>query len=124
MGLYATLVEASLPCPTCEQVLSGDWQFYFGGVTQLPKYRLGEQIRWDGPAEFGDVSMTLVSAVAYCVNEPACPSCPVESLLAEIVIEDGWIRSIGSPRIAWHARELLFEGPERHPRFHDDLRRG
>ena len=123
MGLYATLLEAPLPCPNCGRVLNSEWQFYFGGVADLPRYRLGDQVRWDGPAQFGDVSMTLVSAVAYCVNEPACTSCPVESLVAEILIEDGWLRSLSSPRIAWHACELLFEGPDRYPRFHDDLYR-
>ena len=123
MGLYATLLEAPLPCPNCGRVLNSEWQFYFGGVADLPRYRLGDQVRWDGPAQFGDVSMTLVSAVADCVNEPACTSCPVESLVVEIVIEDGWLRSLSSPHIAWHACELLFEGPDQYPRFHDDLYR-
>lgn len=123
MGLYATLLDAPLQCPVCGGAVGNEWQFYFGAVGQLPAYRLGDQIRWDDGPRFGDDSMALVYALAYCVEEPACRSCSAESMIAEIRIEDGLIRSIGSPRAVAHVPELLLQGADRTPRFHDELYR-
>ena len=47
MGLYATLRDASLHCPVCEGMITSDWQFYFGGVSQL----LREVIKAHGDAD-------------------------------------------------------------------------
>lgn len=52
MGMYATLESASVACPACGNACTGDWQFYFGSVSELPRYRLGDQIIWSGSEWF------------------------------------------------------------------------
>ena len=46
LGLYATLEDADVSCPKCGATCGSAWQFYFGGVGDLPRYRLGDSIRW------------------------------------------------------------------------------
>ena len=106
MGLYATLLDAEVPCPRCGQPVLNDWQFYFGAVAELPTYRLGDSILWDGPARFGSRSMSLVYALAYSTSEPACVKCQIDTIVAEILIEDGIVRKIGSLHDDRHLQEL------------------
>jgi len=120
MALFATLIDASVQCPGCGAHCIDDWQFYFGAVTNLPRYRVGDSITWDQPAMYGLPSMREVRAVAY---GPACASCPVASILAEILIEDSVIVSLANPGDRAHSTELLYEGEARVPRFHHELYR-
>jgi hypothetical protein len=123
MGLYATLESGAVACPGCGNVCTGDWQFHFGSVSELPRYRLGDQIEWSGSDWFGCPAMTLVHALAYSVNDPACASCGAASLIAELVIRAGVVASLDSARAGTQPAELLYEGESRGPRYYDELHR-
>lgn len=122
MGLYAVLKGAEISCPECGGIIQTDWQFYFGEVANLPEYHLADRIRWRSPIRYGSPSMKLVFAVAYPNNEPACSHCDSSDILAEIKIQDCVLETIKGFRRENHLPELLYEGIERKPRFHNELR--
>ena len=122
MALYATLDSASIPCPVCSAEVKSAWQFYFGSVTTLPHYNLGDSVRWDEPQRYGRPGeMPLVFASAYCVEEPSCAACGEVSIIAELEINGGILKRLGNAKALAHEKVLLFEGENRRPRFHDDL---
>lgn len=111
--MYATLESASVSCPKCGAICIGDWQFYFGSVSDLPRYRVGDRISWSGSEWFGRPSMTVVHALAYSVAEPACVSCGVDTILAELPVRAGSIGDLCRGRAEAYALELLYEGESR-----------
>lgn len=121
--MYATLESASVACPACGSICRGDWQFYFGSVSDLPRYQVGERVSWSGSEWFGRPSMQVVHAVAYSVSEPACVSCGLATVLAEIPVLAGTIGELRNARMKVSAVELLYEGEAREPRFYDELYR-
>ena len=114
MGLYATL-NASVSCPTCGNANFAGWQFYFGDVSQLPEYSIGDTVSWGGD-DRGAVSMRDVIAVAYFDGVgPFCGACKTDDALADIHIVDHAIQSIAfRSNEAW-LKLTLFVGPERTP---------
>lgn len=121
MGLYATLLDAYVACPRCGAACTDAWQFHFGAVSEIPSYHLGDTIRWDEWACFGDPSMTLVCAMAYSVADPACSGCGLGCIIAELLIRDGVLIELNNPTACHYARELLLEGERRVPRYGDEL---
>lgn len=120
MALYATLRGASVSCPACGQPAGKDWQFYFGAVSQLPDYQLGDRIRW-GSGCYGNPSMDPVYAVAYSIDEPSCVHCGGGPILAELLIEQGIIVGLTAALPGVYRAELLYEGTNRTPRYFDEL---
>ena len=113
MGLYATL-NASVCCPSCGNAISGAWQFYFGDVSQLPAYCLGDTITWGG-SDRGDPSMRDVIAVAHFDGAEFCDACKTDDALADIHIVDHVIQSIAFRSNEPWLKHTLFVGPERTP---------
>ena len=71
MGNFATLVSASAKCPECGRLTENDWQFYYGELTDLPWYSIGDWLVW-----FGDrPSYDECYAVCYPTREFACSHC-------------------------------------------------
>ena len=78
--------------------------------------------------------LIYASTLSYAAN-PLMPALQNSPLLtvhvftaalaygAAVIAFGAGVMYLLAPRIAWHARALLFEGPDRYPRFHDDLYR-
>ena len=114
MGLYATL-NASVCCPSCGNAVSAGWQFYFGDVSQLPEYNIGDNVTWGG-SDRGDPSMRDVIVVAYFAGDsPFCDACNTDDALADIYIVDHVIQSIAFRSNEPWLKRTLFVGPERTP---------
>lgn len=123
MGLYATLIGASVNCPNCGLVRTDDWQFQFGDVHDLPEYQIGDSIKWSRLQCYGFESMREVYAVAYHVTDDFCPGC-TPSILGQIVIIDGKINALDFLEVGHHKREIFYEGSERSPYYISEKRRG
>ena len=112
MGLYATLIDAEIACPNCGVVRSGDWQFQYGSVGNLPTYRLGDFIEWNTPQQFGWKEVRDVSAVAYPTFEPFCLGC-TDVVVAEVRVVDNQVMKLENVTCEAWKRELFFVGAER-----------
>ncbi len=115
MGNFATLYSP-IECPTCRELTPVlPWQFYYGDLSLLPKYSLGQEI--DCGEGWG-----LVFAVAYPGAKKVCPRCTESYFLAEIEIRKDCIKNIhfltfetlrsenlylGEERVPWHERGPL-----------------
>ena len=126
MSLYATLLDASVPCPRCQAPCRCDWQFHFGELGDLPQYRLGQHIRWGQPSPtvFGHPGMAVFHAVAYANppgTEPTCAACGLPDAIAVLHIEDGVLRTLNHARAVAHVPELGYDEALR-PRFLHNLR--
>jgi len=114
MGLYATL-NASVSCPTCGNANFAGWQFYFGNVSQLPEYSIGDTVSWGGD-DRGAPSMRDVIAVAHFDGaDHFCIACNTEHALANVHIVDHVIQSIAFRSNEPWLKHTLFVGPERTP---------
>jgi len=120
MGLYATLQDALVECRRCGAGNRGDWQFYYGEVSSLPRYRVGDTIRWDGSPQYGGPATPLVFAVAYPDSPEACSHCGAE-FLCEVRIDNGRIVDCHYLTDQTFLPELVYEGTERIPRSRKDL---
>ena len=112
MSLYAT-IRTSVSCPDCGRARTNDWQFYFGAVGDLPRYQLGDAIRWESAPQHGSQALTDVVAVAYSVEEPFCDRCAHPSALAEIAIRNGQVEEIQFLSFEPHRREVFLAGLKR-----------
>jgi hypothetical protein len=116
MSNYASLT-APVACPTCNASINAEWQFYFGDVSQLPFYVVGDTIIWGGD-DRGDRSMSNVIAVGYLDRpEPYCGMCGHEHVLVDIAIVDNIIQGVAFRSFDPWVQHTLFVGPDRMPYF-------
>ena len=108
------MIDAELDCPECGRLLDTAWQFYFGAKWDMPRYRIGDRIRWEGTC-FGEPTMTKVEAIAYPDAEVVCPHCGIDDILASIKIEDSVIKGISFYKRSFFEGDVLYVGDERTP---------
>ena len=123
MGLYARLINTPLVCPKCGVARTDTWQFQFGDVHDLPQYEIGDSIHWDTLHCYGFASMREVYAVAYPEAEVFCHGC-TDTILGQVVIIDGKVRSLKFLEFGHHKVELFYVGAEKRPYYIDDKKRG
>lgn len=107
MGLFAT-VRASVDCPTCGSPRRHAWQFYFGAVSGLPMYKVGDAIRWDGAQCIGNRE-SFVRAIGYCDGETFCAPCRQEHALANVEVRGGRIVDVTFRSFEAHTADAYFE---------------
>ncbi|MDY7229267.1 hypothetical protein [Hyalangium rubrum] len=114
MGLYAT-VTAEVTCPRCGAASPGEWQFHFGGVGDLPIYRVGDLIRWDEIQRsnqcFGSPDMAAVVAIGYLADDMWCASCKHPHALVNVLIRAGRIEQVTFRSFEPWVPETLIVGP-------------
>lgn len=112
MGLYAELTDAQISCPNCNSPIKGDWQFFFGSVTNLPHYKIGEKIAW-GNQSLGEEGLPEVYAVAYPSSNQCCVKCRDPNILALVAIHDDVIIGIEFYKNEAWVPETILVGPNR-----------
>ncbi len=119
MGLFAKLVNSVIDCPKCGDKCHTTWQFYFGQVSDLPEYEIGDSIRWDNYRQYGTPEMDEVYAIAYPEDDWICNKCKL-CVLVEVPIIKGVIYPIRFLEYGHHKSELIYVGHDRVPYYFDE----
>ena len=112
MGLYGTLVNASITCPRCGVNITDDWQFNWGTRTDLPEYHLGDDIHWEHNVD-GHRTNDVVKAISYPVR--GCTNCGNEKILGAIIIVNNHIERIEFYAESYHESAIAYIGHQLTP---------
>ena len=121
MGLYATLIDSKIKCPSCGQNIISDWQFNFGSVSQLPTYEIGDDIEW-GAQSYGEPTSEIVYAVAYPSSERLCSNCNIKNMLALVKINDNKIKGLGFYKFSNWVKETVLIGLDRKAKYYKETK--
>lgn len=101
MGLFAS-VCASFECPSCRHSGDREVQFKFGDVW-LPRYRIGDELRWDeregAPRRRTNRGRRVDEQVLVTGRCDPCPSCGFAHGEAIVVIEGNRIVRVDPPTL-------------------------